>query len=204
MPTLHHPRYAGVFCYGRSRQRKHGDARYWRLPREEWIAFIPNAHRGYISWEEYEANVARLRENSAARGEERRKSPPREGPALLQGLAICGKCGKRMTVRYHRYKSKTLPDYVCQKEAIERAEPPCQRLPGAEIDRAVGALAVETLTPMTLELTFAYRRSSRRSSSAPTSFATRRSSARNTRPSWPGAGTCESTLTIDWWPAPWR
>ena len=42
--------------------------------------------------------MARLRENSAARGEERRKSPPREGPALLQGLAICGKCGKRMTV----------------------------------------------------------------------------------------------------------
>ena len=156
--VLHHPRYAGVFCYGRSRQRKHGDARYRRLPREEWIAFIPDAHPGYISWEEYEANVARLRENSAARGEERRKSPPREGPALLQGLAICGKCGKRMTVRYHRYKNNTLPDYVCQKEAIERAEPPCQRLPGAEIDRAVGALAVETLTPMTLELTFAVQK----------------------------------------------
>ena len=108
--VLHHPRYAGVFCYGRSRQRKHGDARYRRLPREEWIAFLPDAHPGYISREEYEANVVRLRENSAARGEERRKSPPREGPALLQGLAICGKCGKRMTVRYHRYKNKTLPD----------------------------------------------------------------------------------------------
>ena len=60
-----------------------------------------------------------------------------------------------MTVRYHRYKNNTLPDYVCQREGIERAEPPCQRLPGAEIDRAVGARAVETLTPMTLELTFA-------------------------------------------------
>ena len=61
-------------------QRKHGDTRCRRLPREEWIAFIPDAHPGYISWEEYEANVARLRENSAARGKERRKSPPREGP----------------------------------------------------------------------------------------------------------------------------
>ena len=30
--VLHHPRYAGVFCYGRSRQRKHGDARYWLCP----------------------------------------------------------------------------------------------------------------------------------------------------------------------------
>ena len=96
-----------------------------------------------------------------AHGEERRKSPPREGPALLQGLAICGKCGRRMTVRYHRYKNNTLPDYVCQKEAIERAEPLCQRLPGAEIDRAVGALAVETLTPMTLELTFAVQKGAR-------------------------------------------
>jgi len=156
--VLHHPRYAGAFCYGRSRQRKHGDGRYRRLPREEWIAFIPDAHPGYITWEEHERNVAQLRENSAAHGEERRHGPPREGPALLQGLVICGVCGSRMTVRYHRRKSQLLPDYVCQKEGIERAERPCQVLPGAEIDRAVGALVVETLTPMTLELTLAVQR----------------------------------------------
>jgi len=152
---LHHPRYAGAFCYGRSRQRKHADTRYRRLPREEWIALIPNAHPGYITREDYEHDLARLRENSAAHGAERHKSPPREGPALLQGLVLCGVCGKRMTVRYHRYKAKIVPDYVCQREGIERAEPPCQRLSGANIDRAVSALVVDTLTPMALELTLA-------------------------------------------------
>jgi len=152
---LHHPRYAGAFCYGRSRQRKHGDLRYRRLPREEWIALIREAHAAYISWDEYESNLARLRDNAAAHGAERRNGPPREGPALLQGVVVCGVCGRRMTVRYHRYRSRTLPDYVCQREAVERGEPPCQRIPGAQIDRAVGELVVETLTPMTLELTLA-------------------------------------------------
>ena len=62
---LHHPRYAGAFCYGRSRQRKRGDGvRYRRLPREEWIALIPDAHAGYIAWDEFDRNERRLRDNS--------------------------------------------------------------------------------------------------------------------------------------------
>jgi DNA invertase Pin-like site-specific DNA recombinase len=152
---LHHPRYAGAFCYGRSRQRKHGGFRYQRLPREDWIALVRDAHPGYITWEEFEGNLERLRQNSAAHGEERRRGPPREGPALLQGLVICGQCGRRMTVRYDHRKGKTLPYYTCQREGIEHAQPICQSVPGAGIDRAIGALVVETLTPLTLELTLA-------------------------------------------------
>lgn len=152
---LHHPRYAGAFCYGRSRQRKHGGFRYQRLPREDWIALVRDAHPGYITWEEFEGNLERLRQNSAAHGEERRRGPPREGPALLQGLVICGQCGRRMTVRYDHRQGKTLPYYTCQREGIEHAQPICQSVPGAGIDRAIGALVVETLTPLTLELTLA-------------------------------------------------
>jgi hypothetical protein len=94
---LHNPRYAGVFCFGRHRDRADGDGTYIRQikPREEWISFIPGAHPGYITVDEFEANQTRLAECAAAHGTDRTKGPPREGPALLQGIIICGRCGNR-------------------------------------------------------------------------------------------------------------
>src|SRR5207244_2675249 len=83
----------------RQRRSPAGGCRFQTLPRAEWIALVPGAHDGYIAWDAYEENQRRLRENSQAHGVERRKSPPREGPALLQGLVLCGVCGERMTVR---------------------------------------------------------------------------------------------------------
>ena len=155
--VLKNPRYAGAFAYGRSRGRKlpGGKERRQRLPREEWHTLICSAHPGYLSWEEYEENLARLHENAQANGAERRKSPPREGPALLQGLAVCGRCGARMSVRYYVRHGQTVPEYVCQRETIEQGASPCQRLIGAEIDRAVGELLVQTVTPLALEVTLA-------------------------------------------------
>ena len=154
---LHNPRYAGVFFYGRSRQRRHfdGGLRHQKLSRQEWTAFLPGAHPGYISWEQFEENQKRLLENAQAHGVERKKSPPREGPALLQGIVLCGRCGNRMTVRYHRIKDRLVPDYVCQSEGIARAEPICLSVPGAGIERAIGTLLIETVTPLTLEVSLA-------------------------------------------------
>ena len=155
--VLHNPRYAGVFVYGRSRTRKSVDGTcvVERLPREQWRTFLPETHAGYISWEEYEQNQRRLRESAQARGVDRRKSPPREGPALLQGLVVCGRCGRRMTVRYHFRYGRVGPEYVCQREGIENAEPVCQRLPGSPIDSAVGDLVIELINPVTLEVALA-------------------------------------------------
>ena len=151
---LHHPRYAGVFCFGRTRQRKHPDGRHTseRLPREEWAAYIPDAHDGYITTAEFDENNRRLRANAYAFGAEREKGPPREGPALLQGLAICAVCGERMTVRYHAVNDRRVPDYVCQRRGIECGEPPCQTINGGSIDVAIGELLVESVTPVTLEV----------------------------------------------------
>ena len=153
--VLHNPRFAGAFFFGRSRQRRHGDrsGTFERLPREQWTALIPNAHAGYISWDEFEENERRLRENSQAHGSDRRKSPPREGPALLQGLVLCGVCGERMTVRYNSRNERLLPIYCCQRKGIARAEPICQTIPGQHLDDAVGRLLVESVTPMALEAT---------------------------------------------------
>jgi hypothetical protein len=111
-----------------------------------------DAHPGYITWADYEENLARLVANSAAYGSDRRAGPPREGPALLQGLAVCGRCGGRMTVRYYIRRGQPLPQYSCQSEGIKRAEPPCQRILGADIDVAVGDLLVESMTPFALEV----------------------------------------------------
>ena len=153
LQVLHNPRYAGAFVFGRSRQRRRpgGGVEHRRLAREDWTVLLTDVHPGYISWERFEANQRQLRDNARAYGAHRR-SPPREGPALLQGLAICGVCGDRMTVRYHTRRGRQVPDYLCQREGVDTASAVCQRIPGAGIDRAVGALLVELMTPVTLEV----------------------------------------------------
>ena len=154
---LHNPRYAGAFFFGRSQTRRTVDGRssVQLLPRNQWHSLIPDAHPGYITWDEYETNRERLLENAHAYGIDRRQSPPREGPALLQGLIICGLCGDRMTVRYHTRGGRLIPDYVCQRKTIEQAKQPCQAIPGAHLDQAIGELLVETVTPMALEVALA-------------------------------------------------
>jgi DNA invertase Pin-like site-specific DNA recombinase len=124
--VLHNPRYAGVFIFGRTRARKtlEGGSAIEQLPREQWHTFLLGAHPGYIGWEEHETNLKRLRENRQARGHNRRQSPPREGPALLQGLIICGQCGRRMTLRYHSRHGRLCPEYVCQRKGIDEFDIP--------------------------------------------------------------------------------
>jgi DNA invertase Pin-like site-specific DNA recombinase len=154
--VLHNPRYAGCFTYGRHAHRKQpgGKLSTTLLPREEWISFIPGAHPGYITLEQHDANLARLAANAAAHGRDRRSGPPREGPALLQGIIICGRCGLRMTVRYHRRgrsQSREVPTYMCQRDGIENGRPACAAIPGEDLDQAIGQLLISTLTPLTIE-----------------------------------------------------
>lgn len=150
---LHNPRYAGAFFFGRTRTRTWPDGSHHTqiLPNHEWLVLIPNLHVGYISWEEFQANQERIRNNAQAHGADRRKSPPREGPALLQGLVICGVCGRRMTIRYHARQETLYPDYICQREKIDHAAPLCQQIPGHPIDSAVTSLLLESMTPINLE-----------------------------------------------------
>ncbi|MGA2405063.1 MAG: recombinase family protein [Syntrophobacteraceae bacterium] len=153
LQVLHNPRYAGAFVYGRTRtrQKPDGGETSLTLPRDQWI-LLPGAHAGYISWQEYEENQRRLRENAQALGHDRRKSPPREGPALLQGLVLCGICGKRMTVRYHSRAGRRVPDYMCQREGIQHCEPRCQIINGEQIDKTISDLLVQTMTPVALDV----------------------------------------------------
>jgi hypothetical protein len=151
--VLRNPRYAGAFTYGRRREQllPGGKRGTITLPREEWTSLIPGAHPGYITLGQWEANTARLAANAAAHGRDRAAGPPREGPALLQGIIICGRCGNRMTIRYHARGGGEAPTYACQRDGIEHARPICAAIPGHTLDEAVGQLVIDTLTPLAVE-----------------------------------------------------
>ena len=96
LQTLHNPMYAGIYTYGET-QVKHtvNGKKSVIMPKEEWHTYLRNSHPAYITEEDFEENQKILKQNAHPRGEEGRNSPPREGPALLQGIIVCGKCGKK-------------------------------------------------------------------------------------------------------------
>jgi DNA invertase Pin-like site-specific DNA recombinase len=152
--VLHNPRYAGAFVYGRRRERvgPGGRKTYQAVPREQWTAFFPDSHPGYLSWDQFETNQKLLAANAQAHGDDRVAGPAREGTALLQGLAICGKCGNRMTVRYHTRRGVEIPDYQCMQICIQDAGRRCQAVHGSAVDTAIGQLLLDTVTPLALEV----------------------------------------------------
>ena len=143
---LKNPRYAGIYVFGRSQTDMNGRK---NVPQEKWIVKIPDSHEGYISKEEYEENQNRIQDNRTV-GE---KSFPREGSALLQGITICGLCGRSMKVHYHtRRKNIRIPNYVCKKGDYGRK---CQFVCGKTIETAISQKIIDIVTPMTLDLALA-------------------------------------------------
>src|SRR5262249_4908142 len=140
--------------HGRTRScpSKNGHASGRHLPPEEWQTLLPNAHPGYITWGQFQRNQQRLHEHAQAHGADRRQSPAGEGPALLQGLLVCGRCGRRLTVRYHARRAGLSPTYVGQRQGMEHAERICQTIAGTDVDTAIGAVPVEMVTPLTPEV----------------------------------------------------
>jgi DNA invertase Pin-like site-specific DNA recombinase len=146
LKILKNPRYAGTYFYGRTRQRKGVPAQ--TLPADQWKVQIPNAHPGYIPWEQFEANQQILAENNPRMKSRAARLPPRQGPALLQGILLCGRCGRRMTVYYNRRSTgKVSLTYCCGYESKERGGKLCQLVPGRGVDQAISQLAIQALTP---------------------------------------------------------
>ena len=155
LAVLRNPRYAGAFFFGRTRSHRvpGGTAHTEQLPLEQWVACFPQAHPGYLSWEEYQDNLRRLAANARAYNQQRRHGPPREGSALVQGLAVCGRCGRRMGVSYHvRSGGRLVPQYVCNGHLTEEGGAICQRIPGGGLDEAIADLLVASVTPLALEV----------------------------------------------------
>jgi DNA invertase Pin-like site-specific DNA recombinase len=159
MRVLKNPRYAGVYFYGRRRYRRAADGQkkvQEKHDRGDWLACIQNAHPGYITWEQHQQNLKLLASNG--RGYElARGSPPREGAALLQGRAVCGRCGRHFRVAYRSTRGKQEAWYICDRAHSSLGEPNCQSIAGPSVDQAVGALVAERMTPAAVELALEIR-----------------------------------------------
>lgn len=160
MRVLTNPRYAGAYAYGRRRYRRAADGKH-KIQRKresgEWLACIPGAHRGYITWEQYQQNMKILESNGHGY-EIARASPPREGAALLQGRAVCGRCGRHFRARYAARRGRLDVWYVCDRANAKEGAPSCQTIAGGPIDAAIGMLVAEKMTPAAIELALEIRR----------------------------------------------
>ena len=157
--TLNNPRYAGAYVYGRRQYRRavDGKKKLRTRERDDWLACIPSAHPGYIAWEQFQQNLNTLKANGQGY-EVARASPPREGTALLQGRAVCGRCGRHLRVRYAARRGRLEAWYVCDRAHGSRGEPSCQSIAGAPIDKAIGKLIADRMTPAVVELALEIRR----------------------------------------------
>lgn len=156
--AIHHvltnPVYAGAYAYGKTRtetvlgpggeRRK----RLRRLPRSEWQVLIPDHHPGFIDWQTYQANQARIAQNTRP-GPHKEDGAVREGDALLQGLARCGHCGRRLKTHYRGRLSA--PGYHCHgRIVVEGRGAYCLNVGGVQIDDAVAQRFLATLEPAKL------------------------------------------------------
>jgi hypothetical protein len=163
-PAVHdfltNPAYGGAFVFGRTKVSRHLDeagrivVRDRELPREEWEVTIPDHHPGYVSWQTYLANQDRLRAN-ARPPQGQGGGAVREGRALLQGLVVCGKCGRRMLVGYSGPDGR-VPRYLCaQGLRLYGSARSCQSLSGRRLDAAVVEQIFIVLQPAALAATAA-------------------------------------------------
>ena len=157
--TLNNPRYAGVYVYGRRHYRRAPDGKKLLRKREpgDWLACIPDAHPGYITWEQFQQNL-KIMEANGHGFDAVRASPPREGSALLQGRAVCGCCGRHLRARYVARRGKLEAWYVCGQAHNSRGEPTCQSIAGRPIDIAIGELIAAEMTPAAVELALEIRK----------------------------------------------
>ena len=152
---LTNPAYAGAYVYGRRRCRRAPDGHTERckLKPEAWSVVIPDHFVGYVSSSEFQAIQTQLHSNAQNRS--KAFGPPREGPALLQGRVMCGRCGSLMYVRYNGiHCQQPRARYVCVDQADTRRAA-CQSVPAADVDSAVARLLLELMTPMAVEMTLA-------------------------------------------------
>jgi DNA invertase Pin-like site-specific DNA recombinase len=154
---LHSPLYAGVYVYGRTKFRSRtlpGEeprvkGRTRRVKQEDWPIVLLDAHPGYITWDQFLRNQRQLDDNRTWRAEEHRGAV-REGPSLLQGIVLCGSCGRRMSIRYQRNGSLLM--YECHQLHAQLAARTCQTLRGDRIDQAVVTCFLQAIEPAHLEV----------------------------------------------------
>jgi DNA invertase Pin-like site-specific DNA recombinase len=148
---LHNPAYAGAYAYGRRptdpRRKIPGRPSTGRTvaPMEQWAVLLKDQWPAYLSWAQYEQNLRQLEANTA-----QSLGVPRQGPSLLSGLLICGRCGLRMATHYSNNGHSLR--YSCSRMAVDYAAPFCQSLVGAPLDTLLTEQVLQALEPAALEI----------------------------------------------------
>lgn len=147
--VLRNPSYAGAFVYGRTGPSNKAGATYRRrrLDMKEWSVVVKDRYASYVSWETFEKIQKILDDNYAAYQRNKSRGVPRDGDALLQGIAHCGECGHQMVVQY-----KGGARYLCNFHRQKSQAPVCQYLPAGPIDRYVVDAFFEALAPAELDV----------------------------------------------------
>jgi DNA invertase Pin-like site-specific DNA recombinase len=156
--TLTHPAYAGAYVYGRTRKERYLDAsgalrqRSRRLPRDQWEVLIPDHHPGFLDWDAYQANQARLGGNIRPQASQPGTGAVREGSALLQGLATCGTCGRKLAI-FYTGPARCVPNYYCHgpAELVSGRGARHMSTGGQAIDAAVTEAFLAALAPAALD-----------------------------------------------------
>jgi DNA invertase Pin-like site-specific DNA recombinase len=149
---LSNPIYGGAYAYGKTESTiryEQGEPRTSsrRRPREEWLAFIPQAHEGYVSWEEFERNRQTMAANTRAWDH---AGPVTRGPALLTGLLRCRRCGRKLVVCYTGNAHNVLR-YICVRGARDNGEPRCISFGGLVVDDAIGKDLLRVVQPAAVD-----------------------------------------------------
>jgi hypothetical protein len=155
--TLTHPAYAGAYVYGRTHHERYlGQdgtlrTRRRRLPRDQWEVLIPDHHPGFTDWDTYQANQQRIGQNIRPQAHQPGTGAVREGCALLQGLAACGQCGRKLAV-FYRGPAKSVPNYYCQgaDALVDGRGTRHLNVGGQAIDAAVAEAFLAALQPAAL------------------------------------------------------
>ena len=155
--VLTNPVYAGAYTYGKHHREQYVDdqgrlrKRNRLLPMAEWPVLLREHHLGYIDWATFQANQTRIDANVHPEPHHA-GGAVREGAALLQGLATCGKCGRRLHTHYTGRNAA--PGYHCAgKDIVSGRGVYCLNVGGVQIDQAVVDAFLKALTPAALEAT---------------------------------------------------
>jgi len=147
--TIHrmiaNPIYGGAYAYGKSRSVPGYDGRSGirRKARDEWLALIPDAHEGYVSWERAEEIRKMVSDNVPT---SRHHGAPKHGDALLAGLFRCKRCGRKLTVRYTG-SNHNIPRYSCWRGLLDNGEPRCIAFGGLRVDDAIEEALLGVVEP---------------------------------------------------------